>query len=314
MRVCRIDWSGHHPQPSTVTLAVATIMSVAGSLAVDALLVFVGTSMFPATVGYAHFRFSDYATLTIIGVLIACAAWPIVTRISSAPRWLFLRLALAVTLVLWLPDVYLLIRNQPVRAIAVLMVMHLAVAVVTFTILVRIAPAREASAPAADLVAPAFERTESSAVPRKPVPTDPGGDPGRSTSHLPTALALLVGVEFVSGIAALVALPTGRPSGWLPPSGTTIYLAHATLGVPLALGAVVLLVRVRGSTRIPLLSGWIGCIGVAVAGMGGLLTAAHPLRLVGMACMLVGPVVAGFGYLLPTLDRLTDDSRLTEDG
>jgi hypothetical protein len=219
-----------------------------------------------------------------------------------------------VTLVLWLPDVYLLIRNQPVRAIAVLMVMHLAVAVVTFTILVRIAPAREASAPAADLVAPAFERTESSAVPRKPVPTDPGGDPGRSTSHLPTALALLVGVEFVSGIAALVALPTGRPSGWLPPSGTTIYLAHATLGVPLALGAVVLLVRVRGSTRIPLLSGWIGCIGVAVAGMGGLLTAAHPLRLVGMASMLVGPVVAGFGYLLPTLDRLTDDSRLTEDG
>jgi hypothetical protein len=131
---------------------------------------------------------------------------------------------------------------------------------------------------------------------------------------LPEALALLVGVEFVSGIAALVALPTGRPSGWLPPSGTTIYLAHAILGLPLALGAVALLVRVRGSTRISLLSGWIGCIGVAVAGIGGLLTAAHPLRLVGVACMLVGSVIAGFGYLLPTLDRLTEDSPLTEDG
>ena len=314
MRFAHIDWSGHHPQPSTAALAMATIMSVAGSLAADALLVLVGTSVFPATVGYAHFRFSDYATLTIIGVLIACAAWPIVTRISWAPRWLFLRLAIAVTLVLWIPDVYLLIRNQPVRAVAVLMVMHLAIAAVTYNILVRIAPAREAPAPVTDLVAPAPERTESSSVPRKPAPTDPGGDAGRSTSHLPEALALLVGIEFVSGIAALVALPTGRPSGWLPPSGTAIYLAHAILGLPLALGAVALLVRVRGSTRISLLSGWIGCIGVAVAGIGGLLTAAHPLRLVGLACMLVGSVIAGFGYLLPTLDRLTEDSPLTEDG
>jgi hypothetical protein len=30
--------------------------------------------------------------------------------------------------------------------------------------------------------------------------------------------------------------------------------------------------------------------------------------------MLVGSVIAGFGYLLPTLDRLTEDSPLTEDG
>jgi hypothetical protein len=41
-----------------------------------------GPGCFPATWGYAHFQFSDYAKLTVIGVLIACAAWPVVTRIS----------------------------------------------------------------------------------------------------------------------------------------------------------------------------------------------------------------------------------------
>jgi hypothetical protein len=72
-------------------------------------------------------------------VVIACLAWPVVTRISSAPRWLFLRMAIAVTLVLWLPDVYILVGGQPAKAVAVLFVMHLAIAVVTYNALVHIA-------------------------------------------------------------------------------------------------------------------------------------------------------------------------------
>jgi hypothetical protein len=86
-----------------------------------------------------HFQFSDYAKLTVIGVLIACAAWPIVTRISSEPRWLFLRMAVVVTLVLWIPDVYILSLGQPAKAVAELFVMHLAIVVVTYNCLVRIA-------------------------------------------------------------------------------------------------------------------------------------------------------------------------------
>ena len=114
-------------------------MSVAGSLAADAVLVAIGTAIFPSTRGYVHFRFSDYAKLTVIGVVIACLAWPIVTRISSAPRWLFFRLAVLVTLVLWLPDLYILANGEPANAVAVLMVMHLAIGVVTYNCLVRIA-------------------------------------------------------------------------------------------------------------------------------------------------------------------------------
>jgi len=64
---------------------VATVVSVIGSLAADAALVALGTAVFPSTKGFVHFQFSDYAKLTVVGVLIACAAWPIVARVSSAP-------------------------------------------------------------------------------------------------------------------------------------------------------------------------------------------------------------------------------------
>jgi hypothetical protein len=140
----RVDLAPAHRQPSSLQVAIATAVSVAGSLAVDALLVVIGQAVFPSTKGYVHFQFSDYSKLTIIGVLIACAAWPIVTRISSDPRWLFFRLAIAVTLVLWLPDLWILHLGQPVQAVLVLMLMHLAIAVVTYNSLVRIAAIRSA--------------------------------------------------------------------------------------------------------------------------------------------------------------------------
>jgi hypothetical protein len=142
MDLARIDLAPAHRQPAGVRLVIATVVSVAASLAVDAALVAIGTRAFPSTKGYVHFRFSDYAKLTVIGVIIACAAWPLVTRISSAPRWLFFRLAILVTIFLWLPDLYILYKGQPPKAVAVLMLMHLAIALVTYNALVRIAPIR----------------------------------------------------------------------------------------------------------------------------------------------------------------------------
>jgi hypothetical protein len=139
LRLFHVDFAPAHRQPSAVRVLAATIASVAGSLAADALLVVIGQAVFPSTKGYAHFQFSDYSKLTVIGVVVACVAWPVVTRISSAPRWLFLRMAVAVTLVLWLPDVYILVLGQPPRAVAVLFLMHLAIAVVTYSCLVHLA-------------------------------------------------------------------------------------------------------------------------------------------------------------------------------
>jgi Family of unknown function (DUF6069) len=143
MSLARVDFAPAHRQPSALRVLLASLASIAGSLLADAAVVAVGVALMPGTKGYVHFRFADYGKLTVIGVVIACVAWPIVTRVCAAPRWLFFRLAILVTLVLLLPDFYILYKGQPGDAVGVLMVMHLAIGVVTYNLLVRIAPVRD---------------------------------------------------------------------------------------------------------------------------------------------------------------------------
>jgi len=283
LRALHVDPSPAHLRPARTALAAATLAALTGSVGACAVIVWAGTRLVPGLAGYTHFRFAAYAPLTVVGVLAACVTWPVAAHLSPTPRWVLFRLAVLVTAVLWVPDLVLLARHQPGSAVLILMTMHLAVAVVTYQCLVRMAPA---------------------AV--RPVAPD-AHDPDRPARRMAAALAAVVGVELLLGVATLVAVPTGRPSGWLPPEGAVLYLAHALVGLPLAVGAVVLLSRVRGSSRILALTGWIGLVGVAVAGVGGVLTASHPLRIVGIALMLLGPVVAVFGYLLPVLDRWSED-------
>lgn len=52
-----------------------------------------------------------------------------------------------ISLVLFLPDVWLLLRHQPPRAVFVLMIMHVAVAVITYQVVVRVAPAQNPRRP-----------------------------------------------------------------------------------------------------------------------------------------------------------------------
>lgn len=137
-----MDWTPSHRQPSVARLGVATALAIIGSLAADALVVAAGTHLFPGTAGYEHFRFNDYAKLTIIGVVIGAAGWPVLTHVSSAPRWLYGWLTILISLGLFLPDAWLLLRGQPLKEVAVLMVMHIAVAVVIYCAMVFIAPVR----------------------------------------------------------------------------------------------------------------------------------------------------------------------------
>ncbi|HEY1920186.1 MAG TPA: DUF6069 family protein [Streptosporangiaceae bacterium] len=140
----RLDISPRHQQPTWWRVVLATAASLAGSLIADALLVIAGEHVLHVSPAYQHFHLSDYGKLTVIGVIIACVAWPITTRITSHPRWMFFRMAIAVTLMLWLPDLYLLYLGQPPRAVVVLMLMHLAIALVTYNLLVHVAPVHPA--------------------------------------------------------------------------------------------------------------------------------------------------------------------------
>jgi hypothetical protein len=147
LSMLHLDFTPSSRPPTALRLALATALSIGLSLLADAGLVAIGTRVFPSTKGYGHFQFQDYAKLTIIGIVIACAAWPIVIRVSSAPRWLFFRAAIVVTAVLLLPDVYIWHQGQPARAVAFLMLMHLAIGVITYNLLVHLAPPRQRPAP-----------------------------------------------------------------------------------------------------------------------------------------------------------------------
>jgi H+/Cl- antiporter ClcA len=144
LAIARVDWAPAHRQPTPLRVALATAIAVVGSLAADAILVAIGTHVFPTTVRYGHFRFDDYAKLTIIGVVVGAMGWPVLTRISSAPKWLYGCLTVLISLVLLLPDAWLLIHHQPPKAVAVLMCMHVAVAAIIYCTMVNVAPVRQA--------------------------------------------------------------------------------------------------------------------------------------------------------------------------
>jgi len=135
-------------------------------------------------------------------------------------------------------------------------------------------------------------------------------DPGRegagvvdgSTVRLARALVALLAAEFVLGIAAVVVIPFSRPGGWVPAKGAAVYAAHASLGVVAVLGAIALLVRLRGAPHTAHVVGWLGLVSIVVAGAGGLLTEARStVRFFGMALMLIGTAFAAFAYMIPTL-------------
>ncbi len=141
LRRWRIDFSPLTP-PSTASLIMASVVAIVGSLAAAAGLVKNGVSIYPAPGGYSDVQFSDYPKLTVIGVIIACLGWPVVTRISSQPKWVFLRAAVAVTLVLFAPDVWIWYAGQSATAIFVLVWMHVAIAIVTYLALLILPPVR----------------------------------------------------------------------------------------------------------------------------------------------------------------------------
>ena len=144
LTLARVELAPPHRAPHPAAAAAGTALSVGLSLLADALLARAGTLVFPGTRGYVHFQFADYAKLTVIGVIIAALAWPVVVRLTADPRWVYARLAVLVTAVLLLPDLYIWLTGQPGRAVLVLVAMHLAIALITYQVMVRVAPPRPA--------------------------------------------------------------------------------------------------------------------------------------------------------------------------
>lgn len=281
----RVDLAPAHRQPSTALVGIAAALSGAVSLVLDEVAVHVATSNFPTTRQFSHFRFPDYASLTIVGVLVGAAAWPVVTRVTSVPRWLFFRLAVVVTALLWLPDGWLLWRGETSKGVAVLMLLHLVIALVTYNLVVHLAPVR-------------------------PGPPGPVVDAGsarladRTVRRLWSAMAGLIGLDLALGIVAIVTVPFRRPDALIPARGVWEYDAHGAIGIALGAGALALLVLSPLAGRMARVGAVIGALGIAVGLAGGGLATFQSTRLLAMGVMLVGAVLAGVGYLVPLLEAL----------
>lgn len=273
--------------PSATRLVTATLASLVLSVVLDALAVHVATSSFPSTRHFSHFRGADYGALTVAGVLLAAGGWSVLVRLSSAARWLYFRLVVAATLVLWIPDAVLLALGEPAAGVVTLTVMHLLVAVVTYNLLVRLAPAGR-SGPAADA-----EHVASA-------PNLPEG----LVQRVWGSLALVVVLELVLGVAVIVSVPYRRPAAVLPTRGIWLYAAHGAVGIALGVGALAVLVLSRAAGRIGRVGAVVGIVGVALGAAGGVFATFQQTRLLGMGMMLVGTVVAGVGYLAPALEAM----------
>jgi hypothetical protein len=82
------------------------------------------------------------APYTAGGVVLAGVAFAVVRRLFREGERTYVRIAIAALVLSWIPDVALLVINEPgatVPAVASLMVMHAVTAAIVVTLLVRIA-------------------------------------------------------------------------------------------------------------------------------------------------------------------------------
>lgn len=82
----------------------------------------------------------------MIGVVLASFGWPLAAAIWSRARRPFLLLTVLVTVASFAPDLWILRQGQPAPGVLALAVMHVAVAVVAYPVLVLVAPQRRVPA------------------------------------------------------------------------------------------------------------------------------------------------------------------------
>ena len=143
-----IDLPAGRAQPAWWRWLVAALIAGVLSVAACGILAAAGTAADPAAAGYEHFRFPDYAKLTIAGVIAAVIVWPIITLLSSRAGRLYVGISALALVASFAPDLWILHGGQPPIAVAFLGLMHVAVAAITVAAILVVAPQRRRRDPA----------------------------------------------------------------------------------------------------------------------------------------------------------------------
>ena len=123
-----------------VATAIALIIAVPLDLAIEAL----ARQTFAVAAEFEPFQ-GTVAPYAAGGIVLAGAAFAVVQRFVRDATSVYIRIAIVALVLSWIPDVALLLINEPgatVPAVASLMVMHAVAAAIVVTLLVRLAGAR----------------------------------------------------------------------------------------------------------------------------------------------------------------------------
>jgi hypothetical protein len=117
--------------------ALALIIAIPVDLAIEAF----ARQAFSVSPDFPPFQ-GSVAPYTAGGLVLAGIAYAVVRRFFRDPERVYVRIAIVALVLSWIPDVALLLINEPgatVPAVASLMVMHAVAAAIVTTLLVRIA-------------------------------------------------------------------------------------------------------------------------------------------------------------------------------
>ena len=113
-------------------IALATLAAAVVATVVDLAIQEAARHLFDVSSDFNPFQ-GTVAPYAIGGVILAGLAYAVVRRVAHDPRRTYLRLAVVVLALSWLPDVGLLVVNDPgatLPAVGSLMVMHAAAAAI----------------------------------------------------------------------------------------------------------------------------------------------------------------------------------------
>jgi hypothetical protein len=145
--VTRLDLRPLHPPPSLGRIALAGVLSAVASVVACVILSEAGKALLSPPASFDKFTPPGYIVLTVLGVAAATVGWAILVRMTSQPRWCLTVAAVLVTIVLLLPDVAIL-PQDPTSDVVVLMIEHVAIAIITTWLLLRVSPPGTRPSPA----------------------------------------------------------------------------------------------------------------------------------------------------------------------
>ena len=129
------------PRQSTTATRTALGLLVAAVVAVlgNALIALLVSTLAPGGVEKG-LRFAEYATMTVVGVLIGTAGWTLVRRFAPRPRAVLRVLVPVVVVLSFGADLALLAGGTSVANVVGLMLMHVVVAAALGPVLARVLP------------------------------------------------------------------------------------------------------------------------------------------------------------------------------